>query len=253
MSLLQLTQRGKKALGVETFIYRIMSVKHLLDLFKFGENVLVSPKKWADPFENFVLKSAVQLDNGRTGAFPFRDGVFGQCWSLKQQSDALWRLYSKNKKCVQVRTTVKSLLAGIARQDIEFRECSFIGRVEYFSKNDVIRKSNELFAYPNNPNTETYARTLLFKRFAFSHEREVRLIHLNGYATPDEDFHKYQVDPLTLCNRILLDPRLRDDEAQSMRTRLETRLGRYGFTGKIKRSDLYALPPRSSIQFTCPN
>ena len=42
-------------------IYRVFSVDRLLKLFEKKENVLVKPKLWDDPFENFMMNSTVSL------------------------------------------------------------------------------------------------------------------------------------------------------------------------------------------------
>ena len=48
----------------DQYIYRIISVDRLHELFSNNQNSLVSPKKWEDPFENFILKSKARLPDG---------------------------------------------------------------------------------------------------------------------------------------------------------------------------------------------
>ena len=89
-------------------IYRIFTREHFFSLFEAGENVLVSPKKWEDPFENVVLNAEVKTINGGSGEFLFHDNVYGQCWSGRAASDAMWQIYSKNKDAIRVRTTIEN-------------------------------------------------------------------------------------------------------------------------------------------------
>jgi hypothetical protein len=76
------------------YIYRIISIDRLFELFANNENVLVSPKKWEDPFENFISKSKVLKTDGEIVDFDFRNEIYGQCWSQHKVSDAMWRIYS---------------------------------------------------------------------------------------------------------------------------------------------------------------
>ena len=55
------------------FIYRIISVPHLFALFEKKQNILVKPKNWEDPFENFILESKVRLQTGELATLAFRD------------------------------------------------------------------------------------------------------------------------------------------------------------------------------------
>ena len=45
-------------------IYRIMKPEHVYSLFMTRQNVLVSPRLWDDPFENFILKAPAVLPQG---------------------------------------------------------------------------------------------------------------------------------------------------------------------------------------------
>lgn len=89
------------------FIYRIVSVERLLQLFQTQQNTLIKPKKWDDPFENFILQSQVRIPTGEIATFGFRDQFYGQCWTLHSASDAMWRIYSPNKNAVRIRSTIQ--------------------------------------------------------------------------------------------------------------------------------------------------
>ena len=91
---------------------------------------------------------------------------------------------------------------------------------------------------------ENLARTLLVKRPAFRHEREIRLLF-----TP-HDFHnfkeriaRYPADPNMLLDQIMLDPRMNEAKAAVLKRKIEDA----GFSGSVKRSLLYAPPPDLQI------
>ena len=84
------------------------------------------------------------------------------------------------------------------------------------------------------------ARTLLVKRPAFKHEREVRLIFTpHDFHNFTNDLLRYPVEHNSLIDQIMLDPRMDKAEAGALKHRIRAA----GFTGEIKRSLLYAPPP----------
>lgn len=108
----------------DSFIYRIVSLRRLFDLFAGEANVLVKPSKWQDPFENFILRA---------------DRIYAQCWTLQKASDAMWRIYSPNAKAVRIRSTVRRLLESLNadRASTAYTE-AFIGRVRYLNNQKLM-------------------------------------------------------------------------------------------------------------------
>jgi hypothetical protein len=76
------------------------------------------------------------------------------------------------------------------------------------------------------------------KRWAFQHEREIRLIAWANERPPDGVL-TYDVNPHELIDQLMLDPRLSIDEAETLKAEIKARTG---FGGPIKRSLLYAPP-----------
>src|SRR5215211_4029195 len=70
-------------------IYRVFSLERLLELISSKQNVLVKPLLWDDPFENFILRATAKYE-GRNVHFEAKDFLYGQCWSLNEESDAMW-------------------------------------------------------------------------------------------------------------------------------------------------------------------
>ena len=217
----------------------IFSLDRLYELFTNSENVLVSPSKWEDPFENFILQSSVQTASGETGKFAFHDDFYGQCWTFHTASDAMWRIYSPNKDAVRVRTSVDKLARSLSGSLGQWAHVqAFIGRVDYLSDQKLKRFAGTVFELGFNP--DAIARSLLIKRKAFAHEREVRLLYLEKGGTKHPNgLYRYTIDPHTLIDQIMIDPRLTVSDAKVHMREIRNRTE---FKGKIKRSLLYAPP-----------
>jgi hypothetical protein len=212
-------------------VYRIMPIERLYQLFQTGQNVLVSPAKWEDPFENVALRSV----------FP-RLGVYGQCWTRHTASDAMWRIYSPTVGGIRVRTTVRALFNSLLKATPRTGARPFVGSVKYLSDRKLIRFARGSLARNVLSDPAECARTLLVKRRAFQHEREVRLI---AVATSDHRgaLLAYDTTPHAILDQIMLDPRLTVVEAGRLREQIRKRTG---FEGDILRSLLYTLPAELS-------
>lgn len=229
-------------------VYRIMSLERLIDLFESKENVLVSPSKWEDTFENFILKSKVKLSTGETVDYNMHKSVFGQCWTLHTASDAMWRIYSPNKEGVRIKSTVGDLLAAIYQSHQphpELRCC--IGKVGY-------KKSKELLWHANNTfdesgiSVEKLFHSLLLKRLPFEHEKEVRLLWQSWDESLDtEETYRYKVDPNQIVKEIMIDPRRSYEEFKLIRLIIQRSTS---FKGPIKRSLMYQLPKNLVVKAT---
>lgn len=187
---------------------------------------MVKPNKWQDPFENFILRA---------------DRVYGQCWTLQTASDAMWRIYSPNAEAVRIRSTVRRLLESLnSDRGSTANTEAFIGRVRYLN-------NQKLMAYAKTIHGKTYrhpavlASTLMVKRPAFKHEREVRLVFIPRASRDNKsDLFSYTVSPHQLIDQIMLDPRVSASDAIALKARLRKTTN---FSGSIKRSLLYAPPP----------
>ncbi len=78
-------------------IYRTMSFERMAEMFLTQKMVLVKPKLWDDPFENFILNYFEEENKGDSFDFNFRNSLYANCWTFQNRSDALWRIYSPNK------------------------------------------------------------------------------------------------------------------------------------------------------------
>jgi hypothetical protein len=118
---------------------------------------------------------------------------------------------------------------------------AYVGKVRYLKNEDLLAFGRSMLQGHNGPLThKNLARTLLVKRPAFRHEREIRLLF-----TP-HDFHNftdrivsYPVEPNAFVDQMMLDPRIDKEDAAT----LMKQIAEAGFRGPIRRSLLYAPPP----------
>jgi hypothetical protein len=73
--------------------------------------------------------------------------------------------------------------------------------------------------------------------------REVRLLYFSPKAKNPSDLHPYPIDPHTLIEQIMIDPRLKKERADRLKVAIREQTG---FSGPIKRSLLYA-PPKGFV------
>lgn len=223
-----------------TTIYRVFPRNRFFELFDEKKNALVRPTMWEDPFENFILRSPVRTAAGETGEFAFHEDVYGQCWTLKKRSDALWRIYSPKTDAVRVRTTVGRLLDSLcsANKGVTNDSC-FIGKVDY--PPDYKLKKFARTVFKGGVDAEAVARSLLKKRDAFEHEDEVRLIYFDGQNSKhDGGVYKYELNPHTVLDQFMIDPRMSYRDFCAFKDEIVARTGID--EARIKRSLLYKPP-----------
>lgn len=135
-------------------IYRTFKLEYLLNALKNNVNVLVRPKKWEDPFENFYLKLFPKYENidQKTEAKKkeieeFRQGiednVFCQCWTFAKDSDAMWRIYSPNKDGICVSSTPRKIIETMKHKERKNHLSLAIGDVKYCSAEEIKLKKYE--------------------------------------------------------------------------------------------------------------
>jgi hypothetical protein len=216
-------------------VYRIISFQRVLELFEKGVNTLVKPVAWDDPFENFILRLKGRLPSGELVEFAQRYDFYGQCWTLVGGSDAMWRIYSSDKRSVRIKVRLKTLVETLAPQATGI---ALLGKVRYLSAVGLVRWAKKAMLHADVPDVRLLAQTLLVKRAAFSHEKEFRLL----YFEPRQDqprLFQYRVDPHKFVEEMVVDPRLTADEAAQFIDEIKTKTG---FAGPISHSELYAAP-----------
>lgn len=217
-------------------IYRIIEPKRFFELFENKEIVLVKPKLWDDPFENFIMNAQGQLENGEIFSIEFREHFFGQCWTRTKESDALWRIYSPKKNGIRIATTPRKLLESLYKSAGQFKDInSFIGKVNYYTTPKLKELlANHAAKWIIDSSGAGQAQTLLFKRTPFKHENEVRII-FNSHGNEKTNLYRFPVNPIDLIDDIVFDPRIDYSEFSSQKKLIR----KMGFTKRIVKSNLY--------------
>ena len=231
----------------DQYIYRIISYDRFIELFEHQKNTLVKPKLWEDTFENFALKSKLKFPDDSEIELDTHDRLYGQCWTTSKASDAMWRIYSHDKKGIRIRTTVDKLLTSLLMANVNTAMTeSCVGKVEYKSEATIMSQASKAFSQDGQMTFGSLFRSLLIKRKAFDHEREVRLIYLDwGYELPIDDIFSYEIDPHELISQVMIDPRISYDEFKEIKKVIKQKTG---FKGDIKRSLLYRLPDTLTVE-----
>lgn len=175
-----------------TNLYRITSLEGFLSLLLNKKERFVHPIDcWEDTYEGYMLH-LLDTEEGTeevlrelytvitpndikltirnyTKLMRARYACYGQCWSVKADSDALWRIYSYDRKAIQIKSNferIKNTIKASQEDIITIR----IGPVKY----DIDDKTGNLnqVLYNKSKINEPYYH----KRLAFEHEEEVRVI-----------------------------------------------------------------------------
>ena len=241
------------SLDLDAPIYKYIPFKYLKLMIQNSNLYFGKVSSWEDVYENWFLKEQMVLPTGEKGsAKELIPGVFGQSWTLQEESDAMWRIYSKldrtqhdylDDTAVRIKTISGKLFDVIYTDDKDFNS-SYIGAVKYLSQDDFLNMQDSLS--PMNPLdlSEVFVKSYFFKRTPFEHEREVRPILI--YPPKHENFGKngvsFDIDFDNLIDEMVTDPRLTPDEYRTVRGQL---IGLGAKSNKVRNSELYNIPPHT--------
>jgi hypothetical protein len=223
-------------------IYRIFDHDRFLAILREQRMGLMPVGGWQDPFENFLLKCDVQLKDGRRASLQtVQKSWFGQCWTLHAESDAMWRIYSDKQQGVRVSTTIGQLFDAVYDRNDEFAQLNYyIGKVQYWARADIedLLNSTSFLDITSGGQTVQFAGLLCVKRPEFEHENEVRVI-VHDQTSPS--VRQVNLEPLSLFDDLVLDPRLDDTALQSRVQDLQNA----GWSKSIRQSELYRVQSRT--------
>ena len=223
-------------------IYRIYSKKRFIELLDTKTNVLVQPALWDDPMENFFLNSIVRTDDGEHVSLEnIAAGWYGQCWTIREESDAMWRIYSQDMKGIKVRTTICKLFESLYDKTDSYRKLKyFVGKVSYESRQEIENFLSR-FAFTDlalGGQADNFARTLCIKRPEFDHEQEVRLLFQDAQNQhTGEKFIAFNLDHSSVFDEVVIDPRMPEEEFEEVKAELMVN----GCVAPITQSTLYKI------------
>jgi len=227
-------------------LYKYFSLNNLSYMLN-GKKLFVDniSKSWEDCYENFFLKSYFNLHNQPLGTDNLIPSFFGQSWTTKTESDAMWRIYSSDKNGIRIKTNAKKLFDAIYINDKAMANTWF-GKVKYDIMQNFYQELNneiqqqeayQVFQF-------TLPKTQFMKRKEFDHEDEFRLIvMMDSEETVKYNQYKriaYNIDIDDFIEEYCLDPRLLDGEFETQKQKLIT-LG--ADSNKIIKSNLYYFKP----------
>lgn len=208
------------------YLYRIMPLRHVVDLFETRELHFASPESWDDPYEKILRHKGSSL-------------AFAQCWCTRAVSDAMWRIYSSDQTALRIRSTRSKLLAVGARIKATYHATFRLDEVAYKQAREVDDSLATIAAELRQKfNMKRAVDALYLKRDAFDYEAEVRAI---AFLQPKKDSQSQQhlrvrIDPHHFVDSILFDPRA---DATYIRMATYFLKNSLHFEGPISRSVLY--------------
>ena len=227
---------------LNTDLYQILKPEYALSIIQNGKlrfNSIL--KSWEDPFELFLYKEVVDIE-GR----PLKDALaswsqryYGQCWSMSKDSDAMWRIYSPDKRSVRIKTKFSKMMEIMNQTRCFMWTAPLFGKVVYRSKEDMEAWLKKVEAEGWGKFMHYLSDSLFFKRPEFSHENEVRfLIHQNDEYEV-KDYLEMDIPVKDFIEEIALDPRLTEDEFRAYADEIKKDAG--GIT--VCQSDFYHFEP----------
>lgn len=232
--------RDRKLGRMESYdlvMYKYIPLKYVLNMFDNKVIRFDNIRKWEDVYENFVDKENIQLQNSTRSDIP-RSQYFGQSWTVQEESDAMWRIYSPTRQSVRVKTVYPLIFGGCSSWNSKNKDNPMWTTIDYVSYADEGEINKWLVS--NSPMNywafyEMQTEGLFIKRLEFDHEKEVRVI-LRNDKIENLDYIEIDFDPYKVFREIVIDPRVSEDEYRQQRDCLVER--GYDIT-KIRKSTLY--------------
>lgn len=254
-------------------LYRFMSFTQFVDLVSGRRMYLSQVTRWDDTHEAHtlrkILREGIQSSTPKTPARLIdaverfmHKSMYAQCWTTLAESDALWRIYSRDHMGVRITVKRAHVLEAIRKAVPAVSN----GKVLYCSTDDAVRRvlANSLPADPNGPLRVNMVDCCMYKREQFKHEVEYRFCAqiwppgpypqipenddnpiindqivalLDGHS--HDPFKRYDFDP-SLIESVTLDPRAPDWFVESVRNLCSNVIGMGSVV--VEKSNLYGQP-----------
>lgn len=208
------------------YIYRYLPFERFLEVMHKKQLAFLSPKKWNDPFDNFLFKYEIQnKDNS------FLNKLFVGCFTLNPHSQAYWKTYAPEGYSVRLQFETRKLFDLI----LKLKDRAWFGELNYKRESEII----EIFqnteglktALEENEVNDTFLKVFTLKRMPFEYEKEVRIIIES--KSIKEGIRRVNIDLIDLIHGIYLDPRIKTNEEIAFKKYLE------GFGVKVTKSQLF--------------
>ena len=154
----------------------------------------------------------------------------------------MWRIYSSEKEGLKVKTTIRKLFESFYDERDVYAPLKFLlGKVLYYSEAEIVNfmKRVTFQDISFGGQATKFAELLCVKREAFAHENEIRLLFQDLDPRRGADgVALFEFDVNTICDGIVLDPRLSDTMAANLKQEIEAA----GCVVPVSQSTLYRAP-----------
>lgn len=164
----------------ELLIYKYIPLKYLLVLLKEKKLIINPVSSWEDPYENFLLKQKF-IKPGESEGSSFvtienlTKGFYGMSWTLQNESDSLWRIYSPDKLSIKISTTVEDLVRIVVSDDDKWGV--WMNKVNYKTEDEITEWLSNLKSINDYEQfVGKIGESFFIKRKEFSAEDEYRVI-----------------------------------------------------------------------------
>lgn len=247
----------EKLQGLE--LYKIIDIKNLQYILADNKLYVDKVSSWEDPYENFFLKANHQSPKYDFSAEHWSPYIFGQSWSLKPESDAMWRIYSRpgkdnefvkskngwkeNMRCftgVRLKTAADRLLDACYVDDSSMA-LLWMGKVLYADEQQIWSHLQQVIKDSSNYN-DIFGQSYFYKRKEFDHEEEFRMVYSFSTEYRNEpqkcaDRISFPINVPNFIDEFMLDPRI-DSDSEEFLKKLLINMG--VDQSKIVKSDLYS-------------
>ena len=191
----------------DLLLYRVMSFEQFVDTVASQRMYLTQLQRWDDTHEAETLRQLVRQffdsspDAARFSA-QIKDqllgvihrSLYGQSWTILEESDAMWRIYSPDKMGIRITVRQPDVLARIQQTNFIKSEDTelYCGKVIYISAEEAWNQVQETLKRDGDSTPKTFANLCFFKRKQFSHEQEYRFA---AFVPPADFFQRIQIDP----------------------------------------------------------
>lgn len=191
--------RGAKS--IMESLYRFISFPAFVNLVEQKQERYVRPTSWEDTYEGYFL-SRLEKDDIKKCLMQLADAIcqnvpetavdnylklynarwncYGQCWTKRFESDALWRIYSYEKMAVRIETDeeqIREVLSPVIRTN---GKLLIIDNVHYDLDNEKGELKTQEQLLEELAKSKRVVEPYFHKRKAFEHEEEKRVIFFDN-------------------------------------------------------------------------
>lgn len=222
----------KQGSGSVPKLYKYLQWDYAIELLERSSLYFSNPRDWNDRYERKVLEGRYTIDNRKSIAYPLKDKVFATCFTSEYSCEAQWKMYlhdntKKNNIAVEIEFDREKLFAELMQhhKDLYFGEVVYYPQnsFRFFVEKSLGTKVGMKALKARNPLSSnvlgTLLRPLLFKRMAYSYEKEWRLFITEELLTKN---NRLYVPNLIECiDCVIVDfSKLSDGDKEKKKTQL---------------------------------